>query len=159
MRTLNATLARQANLAPLILRLVLGALFLYHGIDKFDTGLANVEGFFTAEGVPLPGLTTPFTAIAEIVIGVALIAGIGTRIAAAVGIVILAGAMAYVKLPDILGSAELDLAYIAGLFAVLLLGPGRLSIDEALQTDHTHIDLRDRTDIRDRSEERVGASV
>jgi uncharacterized membrane protein YphA (DoxX/SURF4 family) len=88
-----------------------------------------------------------------------LIVGIGTRIAAAVGIVILAGALAFVKLPDILGSSELDLAYVAGLSAVLLLGPGRLSIGEALRTDHTHIDIRDRTDVRDHPDHKVGAGV
>lgn len=148
MQSLNAALARQASLAPIILRVVLGALFLIHGIDKFDTGLTNVEGFFDSEGVPLAGLTAPLVAVAEIVIGIALIVGIGTRIAAAVGIAILAGALVFVKLPTVLGSSELDLAYIAGLTAVLLLGPGRLSVDEAIDVDRTVIDLRNRSEQR-----------
>ena len=155
MQALNAALARQASLAPIILRLVLGALLLYHGIDKFDTGLTNVEGFFASNDVPAPGLTAPLVAVVEIVVGLALILGIGTRIAAAVQIVILIGAMIFVKLPDILGSSELDLAYIAGLAAVVLLGPGRFSIDEAMNADETVIDLRSRNEAK--VVERVGA--
>ena len=144
MHTMNAALSRQASYAPLVLRLILGALLLYHGIDKFDAGISGVEGFFDSNGVPLPGLTAPLVAVAEIVVGVALILGIGTRIAAAVQIVILIGALFFVKLPTVLGASEVDLAYIAGLAALVLLGPGRLSIDEAINTDDTIIDLRNR---------------
>ncbi len=147
MNTLNAALSRQANLAPLVLRLVIGGLLLFHGIDKFDTGLTNVESFFASNDVPAAGFTAPLVAVIEIAVGTALILGIGTRIAAAIQIAVLLGAMAFVKLPAILGSAELDLAYIAGLSAVVLLGPGRLSVDEAIEVD-TVIDLRARADDR-----------
>lgn len=149
MQSLNAYLARQASWAPLVLRLVLGALLLYHGIDKFDTGISNVEGFFASNDVPAAGLAAPLVAVVEIVVGLALIVGLGTRIAAAVQIVILLGALAFVKLPAILGAGELDLAYIAGLAALMLLGPGRFSVDEILAADQTQIDLRSRADDRE----------
>lgn len=149
MQAINSTLARQASLAPIILRLVLGALLLYHGIDKFDTGISNVEAFFDSSGVPLPALTAPLVAVVEIVVGLALILGIGTRIAAVAQILVLVGALAFVKLPDVLGSSELDLAYIAGLSALVLLGPGRLSVDEAIDADDTVIDLRNRSTARE----------
>ncbi len=148
MQSLNSALARQAFLAPIVLRLVLGALLFYHGFDKFSGGIGGVEGFFDANGVPAPALTAPLVAAIEIIVGLALIVGVGTRIAAAVQIAVLIGAMAFVKLPDILGSSELDLAYIAGLAAIVVLGPGRLSVDEALGADDTVIDLRNRSEAR-----------
>lgn len=146
MKALNASLGRFASFAPLILRVILGGLFVLHGIDKFDTGISNVEGFFDSSGVPLPGLTAPLTAVLEIVLGITLIIGLATRLSAAVLTLILVGAIVWVKAPDILGSSELDLAYIAGLLALVLLGPGRLSADEAMKTDETVIDLRSSSD-------------
>ncbi len=156
MQALNTALARRASLAPIILRVVLGALLLWHGIDKFRGGISNVEGFFSANDVPLASITAPGVAIVEIIVGIALIVGIGTRIAAFVQILVLLGAMAFVKLPDILGSSELDLAYIAGLAALVLLGPGQLSVDDALGQDETVIDLSAR---EGQSTGSVGASV
>lgn len=143
MHTFNTTLGRLASFAPLILRVVIGVLFLYHGIDKFNGGISNVEGFFDSQGVPLPGLTAPLTAILEIVLGIALIVGAYTRLAAAGLAAIMVGALIFVKLEaDVLGGSELDFSYLAGLVAIMLLGPGRLSVDEAMKIDDTVIDLR-----------------
>lgn len=143
MHSLNSNLGRLASFAPTILRVVLGVLFLYHGIDKFDTGISNVEGAFDGWGVPLPGLTAPLTAILEIVFGIALIVGAWTRLAAAVLSVVMIGALIFVKLEgDVLGGSETDFAYLAGLVSLMLLGPGRLSVDEAMKLDDTVIDLR-----------------
>lgn len=144
MSSINAALGRLASFAPLILRVVLGALILYHGIDKFDTGMSNVEGFFDASGVPVPALAAPVVAIVEIVAGALLIVGAFTRAAAASMIVILIGALIFVKLDgDVLGGgSEVDFSYLAGLFALLLLGPGLLSVDGMMGKDSTVIDVR-----------------
>ncbi len=143
MKSLNRTLGRYASFAPLVIRVIIGGLFVLHGIDKFDTGISNVEGFFSSNGVPLAGFSAPLTAVLEIALGAALIVGLFTRLAAVVMTLVLVGAIAWVKADGgILGSSELDLAYISGLLALVLLGPGRLSIDEAMQTDETVIDLR-----------------
>lgn len=37
---------------PLVLRVVLGGLFVWHGIDKFDAGIDMVKQMFTMWGVP-----------------------------------------------------------------------------------------------------------
>jgi len=143
MHSLNTNLGRLASFAPTILRVVLGVLFVYHGIDKFDTGMSNVEGFFDSQGVPLPGFTAPLTAVLEIVAGIALIVGAYTRVAATVLAAVIVGALIFVKLDgDFLGGSELDFTYLAGLVALMLLGPGRLSVDEAMKLDDTVIDLR-----------------
>ncbi len=136
MNSLNKSLANFAPYGPTVIRVIIGALFVLHGIDKFSGGISGVEGFFAENGVPAAGLSAPLTAVLEIVLGATLIAGFFTRVSALVLTVVIAGAIVFVKADGgILGSAELDLAYIAGLLGVALLGPGKLSVDEAIKTD------------------------
>ncbi|MFI6392136.1 DoxX family protein [Nonomuraea sp. NPDC050547] len=60
----------------LIGRVVLGAVFLVHGLQKFTVmGIPGVTGFFESLGVPLPGVAAPLVAILEVGGGVALIVG------------------------------------------------------------------------------------
>lgn len=137
MQTAYAQLDRLRDYAPLVIRVVIGGLFIYHGIDKFDTGITNVEGAFDGWGVPAPGLTAPLVAVVEIVAGAAFLLGIATRLAAIALALVLVGALVYVKADvGILGAAppgaEVDLAYLAGLVSVLLTGPGPISLDEQL---------------------------
>jgi putative oxidoreductase len=138
MHQLCSTLNRARPAAPLVLRIVIGGLFIWHGIDKFDAGISMVEGMFRTWGVPLPGLTAPLTAVVEIVGGAMLVLGLGTRLAAMALSVVMVGALIYVKQDlGIISSqpmpgAELDLALLAGLIAVVVLGPGRISLDHRL---------------------------
>ena len=136
MQSLNTAGDRLRPLVPIILRLTLGVIFFWHGVDKFRTGLGNVENAFDGWGIPAPGLTAPFSAVLEIVAGAALILGLATRAAAASLAGLIVGALVFVKLEDgLLGSAELDLALLAGLVSLVALGPGRLSADHQLGLD------------------------
>ncbi len=141
MHQICSTLNRFRPAAPLVLRVVLGGLFLWHGSDKFDTGISMVEGAFEGWGVPAPGLTAPLTAIVEVVAGAALVLGIGTRIAAALLSIVMIGALIYVKQElGIISSqpmpgAELDIALLAGLVALIVIGPGRISLDQQLDIE------------------------
>lgn len=138
MHEVCSTLNRARPAAPLVLRVILGALIVWHGIDKFDTGIPMIEDMFRMWGVPAPGLTAPLTAVVEIAAGAMLVLGLGTRLAAMALGVVLAGALVYVKWDlGIISSgpmpgAELDLALFAGLIAVIVLGPGRVSLDHRL---------------------------
>jgi uncharacterized membrane protein YphA (DoxX/SURF4 family) len=138
MHDLIRSLDRLRPAALLILRVGLGAIFLLHGLDKFDAGIENIEAMFTMWGVPAPGLAAPLVAILEIIGGAALIAGIGTRLAAGVLSLVLIGAIFYVKADlgvistEPMPGAEVDLALLAGLIAVLVIGPGSLSADAAV---------------------------
>lgn len=64
--------------------------------------------------------------------------GIGTRIAAMLLSIVMIGAIIYVKLDlGIISSeptpgAELDLALLAGLVSLIVLGPGPISLDDRL---------------------------
>lgn len=138
MHQLSSILDRGRPAAPLVLRLVLGGLFIWHGLDKFDAGISMVEEMFTMWGIPAPGLTAFLVAVIEIVGGIALVLGIGTRIAAVLLSIVMIGALVYVKADlGIISSgpmpgAELDLALLAGLIALIVLGPGPISLDDRL---------------------------
>ncbi|MFN0090363.1 MAG: DoxX family protein [Acidimicrobiales bacterium] len=129
--------------ALLVIRVVVGGLFVYHGIDKFDAGISMVEGMFRSWGVPAPGLAAPLVAVLEIVGGLALLAGLAARAAGAVLALVMIGALLYVKVDlGVISStpmpgAELDLAYLAGLVATLAFGPGRWSADAVLGLEQT----------------------
>lgn len=135
MKQMTQWLDRMQPAAPLVLRVVLGGLFVYHGFDKFDGGIDMVEKMFDSWGVPAPGLAAPLTAIVEIVAGAALVVGLFTRLAASLLAIVMIGALLYVKTDlgiissDPMPGAELDLALLAGLVALMAIGPGAASID------------------------------
>lgn len=137
MTNMNAAIGRLASLAPLVLRLAIGGVMAYHGVEKFRGGIGGVEEMFQMWGVPAPGFTAPAVAVVEIVAGLALVVGIGARVAAAALAVVLVGAVFYVKTDlGIISSgpmpgAELDIALFAGLAALILMGPGPASADRA----------------------------
>ena len=75
---------RVASLGLLVLRLVVGILFALHGAQKLFTGM--LPGFgssLTRMGVPLPNVAAVLVAFVEFIGDVLLIAGLFTRVAAA----------------------------------------------------------------------------
>jgi putative oxidoreductase len=138
MHKMCSSLNRLRPVVPLVLRVVLGGLFIWHGIDKFDAGISMVKDMYTMWGVPAPGLTAPLTAVAEIIGGAMLVFGLATRVAAMMLSVVMVGALMYVKRDlgiisaEPMPGAELDLAYLAGLVALMILGPGPISIDDKI---------------------------
>lgn len=64
-------------------RLLMAWLFLPAGIDKL-TGFAGTVGYISSVGLPMPQLGAVVALVVEIVGGLALIAGLGTRLAAIV---------------------------------------------------------------------------
>lgn len=62
-------------------RLLLAALFLPAGIGKL-TGFAGTVGYITSVGLPMPSVAAAIALTVEIIGGLALIAGFGTRISA-----------------------------------------------------------------------------
>ena len=71
------------NSLNLAARLALVALFLPAGLGKL-TGFAGTVGYISSVGLPLPTLAAGVALVVEIVGGLALLAGFGTRIAALV---------------------------------------------------------------------------
>jgi putative oxidoreductase len=74
--------SNNTDLALLLLRVVIGVVFIAHGWQKlFILGLGGVAKAFTDMGVPFPAITGPAVGVIEIVAGVAIILGFSTRLA------------------------------------------------------------------------------
>lgn len=87
------------SLGFVILRLVVGIVFLAHGWQKvFVFGLHGVTGMFTHMGVPAPSISAPLIMLIEFLGGIALILGVGTRIAALLLAIDMLGAILLVHL-------------------------------------------------------------
>jgi len=71
------------NPLTLVGRLLLALLFLPAGIGKI-TGFAGTVGYITSAGLPMPAVAAVIALTVEIVGGLALLSGFGTRIAALV---------------------------------------------------------------------------
>jgi uncharacterized membrane protein YphA (DoxX/SURF4 family) len=133
----NEGLNRYGKYAPLILRLALGVVFLAHGLSKFGD-LNGISQMFAGMGMPAAGLMAAMVAAIEAIGGVALILGIGTRVAAVFLSIVMLVAIVMVKskvgliapMGAPLPGAELDLALLAGAVALILQGGGPLSLDK-----------------------------
>ncbi len=120
----------------LLLRVFLGITFLVHGIDKFQGGISNTAGFF--ESLGLPGFSAYIVALIELIGGIALILGLGTRVVAGLLVIILAVATMKVKLAvGFLGNGqmagyELDLALLVIAVYLALKGRTLWAVDNIL---------------------------
>lgn len=116
---------------------------LAHGWQKLtEMGPGNFGGQMLAGlGVPLPVFTGYVVTFLEIIGGILLIVGFLSRLAALLLTIELVVAILLVKVDVgfLSGSSgtgtELDLALIACFLVILFAGPGRLSIDHALDLE------------------------
>jgi putative oxidoreductase len=131
-------LGRLAGLAPVVVRVIVGFMMFAHGVDKLSGGAAGIVGFgefLSSAGLPAGLLLAWFVTLLELVGGAMLILGLLSRVIAGLMTVELLVAIALVTGANGLISGEQgigyerDLAYIAGFLVVLLLGPGRPSLD------------------------------
>lgn len=128
----------KSQVLNLLVRIGLGIIFIAHGMAKLDMGLANVAGFFSSLG--LPGFLAYIVTYLEILGGIALIIGLGTRYVSIAFILLMAGAIFKVKLANgLLGSEtgagyELDLALLLLSLYLAVEGAGKLSVDHWIRT-------------------------
>lgn len=116
------------NLSMLVLRVLIAAIFLWHGVPKaLDPGAGAAK--FVDFG--LPGPLGPAVGIVEVVAGLLLAAGVVQRWAAGALLVIILGALAIVQLPaGITAGLERDLLVTAGLLVILAHAAGSGSVGE-----------------------------
>ena len=89
------TTNRNADYAAFLLRLSLGVMYVAHGMMKVTVfGPAGTAGFF--ESLGLPGVLGYLTIYGEVIGGLLLIAGIGSRFVAAALVPVLIGSIAFV---------------------------------------------------------------
>jgi putative oxidoreductase len=129
------TVGRIGSVGLLLLRLVMGVAFLLHGWGKIQTPL----GWMGPEA-PVPAILQALAALAEFGGGIALIAGLLTRLASLGIAAVMVVALGMVHLPhgdpfvSKTGGASYELAavYLACAMVFLLLGAGRFSMDALL---------------------------
>jgi uncharacterized membrane protein YphA (DoxX/SURF4 family) len=122
------------EVGAVVLRIIIGVIFFVHGIVKFQGGIENIAGWFDSIGIP--GFMAYIIAGIEVVGGIALIVGFGTRIVAALFVIVMIGAIIKVKLAagflgnDTMAGYELELAYLAISLFLAINGSKQFSIDK-----------------------------
>lgn len=125
-----------ASLGLLVLRIVVGLIFVAHGAQKiFEYTLPGTIGSFADMGVPLPEIAAPFVAFVELVGGALLALGLFTRPVGILLAIDMIVAIVAVHLPAGLWVGEGGYEYVAVLgvaaLALAFTGAGRFSIDGA----------------------------
>lgn len=126
--------------ATLLIRLMVGAVFLSEGIQKFLFPGQLGSGRFEQIGLPMPEVLGPFVGSVEIVAGLLVLIGLGTRIAALFLIVIMCVALVTTKVPILLDQgfwvaaheSRTDWSMLLGSLFLLLQGAGPWSADARL---------------------------
>jgi putative oxidoreductase len=166
MRSLRRLMTTTASASVILIRIVVGGVFLSEGIQKFlfpnDLGVAR----FVKIGIPAPEVMGPFVGMIEIVCGSLIILGLLTRLAAIPLIIDMCVALISTKIPILLGhgfwrfsvsklpsygfwsmahEARVDFAMLFGSIFLLIVGAGAWSFDARLGSNEPH-EIRKRAD-------------
>jgi putative oxidoreductase len=127
--------------APLLMRLVVGYVFMLTGWGKLNN-LPQMIQNFTEWGIPFPHVLTPFVSGVECFGGVMLILGLFTRIPAVMLAVVMVVAIRVAKWDDIDSLETLlgfeEVTYFAAFVWLAIAGPGAISLDRLLMRATGH---------------------
>lgn len=146
---MEANPPKPATNAVILIRLLVGWVFVSEGIQKFIFADALGRGRFERIGIPAPHLMAPFVGLVEVVCGVMIVLGVMTRLATIPLFIDMAVAIVSTKIPILLGhnvwrfiapkppygfwamlhEARVDFSMVLGLLFILIVGPGRWSFD------------------------------
>jgi len=129
-----------APAAVILIRVMVGWVFLSEGIQKFLFPAALGAGRFAKIGIPDPQFFGPFVGVVEVVCGTLLIAGLFTRLASIPLLIDILVAIATTKVPMLskagfwgtVHEARTDFCMLLGLIFLLIVGSGALSFDARL---------------------------
>ncbi len=145
--------ASDAPPATILIRLMVGAVFLSEGVQKFLDPASRGAGRFAKIGIPWPDFTGPFVGAVEIVCGALLLVGLATRLAAIPLVINMTVAIVTTKIPILLGvgfwgfalrdlssygffsmahESRTDFAMLLGAVFLLLVGSGPWALDRRL---------------------------
>ena len=126
------------NRAVILIRILVGWVFVSEGIQKFLFPAALGVGRFAKIGIPHPGIVAPVVGVVEIACGLAVIFGLWTRLAAIPLLVVIGTAIVTTKLPELhragqgfwfmLHDARTDFSMVLGLVFLLIVGGGSMAM-------------------------------
>ncbi len=124
----------------LLVRVVVGIVFVAHGLQKFFTeGIDEVTKGFTQLGIPLPSVAAPVVAGSELLGGIALIVGAALPFVGVFLALDMAGAIFFVHgsrgFFSQQGGYEYVLVLIAACLAIGFSGGGALALDRLWRRD------------------------
>ncbi len=134
LRTASALTAALQFTAPLLTRLMVGVTFFYTGQGKLQN-LERTTSFFPDLGIPFPAANALFISTLELVGGICLMLGLGTRIFAALLSSSMVVALLTADKSNFVGKFPAELTDVAPVVLLLFLiwlvlyGPGRASVD------------------------------
>ena len=152
MTRLKAFNATTASAAVLLVRIMVGGIFLSEGLQKFLFPETDGVGRFVKIGIPHSEIMAPFVAGVEIVCGALVLIGWLTRLAAIPLLINISVAILSTKVPILLGhgfwhfsvskanhygvwgmlhEARTDFSMFLGLIFLLITGAGSISVDAA----------------------------
>jgi putative oxidoreductase len=105
---------RKSEFGGFILRIVLGVIFIVHGLAKLQEGITAVADRFASYNLPFPEVFAYGVTGLEIIGGIFIVIGFSIRLFAFLFILLMAGAIATVKFAvGFLQGYEFDLALMA----------------------------------------------
>lgn len=121
----------------ILIRLIVGAVFVSEGIQKFLFSESLGVGRFIKIGIPSPEVMAPFVGVVEIVCGSLVLIGLLTRLASIPLIIDMLVAIAATKIPILLEKgfwamaheSRTDWSMLLGSVFLLIVGAGRWSSD------------------------------
>ncbi len=137
MTTDERTRQLRTSKAILLIRILVGWVFLSEGVQKLLFPGALGVGRFEKIGIPAPQFLAPFVGAVEIVCGILLLLGLITRLASIPLLIDITVAIVTTKGPMLMKSgvwatlheARTDFCMVFGLIFLLICGGGALSLD------------------------------
>jgi uncharacterized membrane protein YphA (DoxX/SURF4 family) len=135
--TMRKLIATNAAAAVIIIRLMVGAVFVSEGIQKFKFPAEVGAGRFEKIGFPSPAFVAAFVGGCEIGCGALVLLGVLTRVAVLPLIIVMLTAIATTKIPILLEQgfwkmaheARTDWSMLLGAVFLLIVGGGQWSLD------------------------------
>jgi putative oxidoreductase len=126
--------------AAVLIRIMVGWVFMSEGIQKFLFPDVLGVGRFVKIGIPAPQFFAPFVGVVEVVCGALLMVGLVTRLASIPLLINILVAIASTKLPMLpksgfwatMHEARTDFCMLLGLIFLLIVGSGTPSFDDRL---------------------------
>jgi putative oxidoreductase len=129
----SSTFSSSRSWGLTILRVVVGTVFLAHGVQKvFVYGHPGVTGMFAHLGIPLPAISAAIVMAVEFAGGIALILGVAVRLAASLTAIDMLVAILMVHMKNGFFNptgAEFPLTLLGASICIALAGPGAASAE------------------------------